>query len=105
MWAPIPDGTFTSAPAACDWEDERLHVFARGDDRQIYHSFWADQSWSGWSPGPGTGTFRSGPAAVSRQPGRIDLFAVGDDDKMWRSRFDGAAWSGWFADMGDGTFA
>lgn len=98
----ISDGEFISTPAATFWDKDRLHVFALGDDRKIYHASLEENIWSSWSTGPGEGTFVSAPAAVSWVAGRIDVFALGEDHKMYHSFFDGFKWSGWSADTDNG---
>lgn len=60
-WAHDTDtqgGTFTSAPAAVSPGNNKLELFALGDDRRMWHNVWNGVSWSGWKPDMGVGTFR-----------------------------------------------
>jgi len=86
-------GGFTSSPAASSWAANRLDVFARGLDNQMYHAGWNGTSWSGWEALGGS--FTSAPAAVSWGPNRIDVFARGRDNALWHEAWTGSAWSGW----------
>jgi hypothetical protein len=86
-------GGFTSSPAVSSWDANRLDVFARGLDGQLYHAGWNSTSWSGWQPLGGG--LKSAPAAVSWGPNRIDVFARGNDDALWHDAWTGSAWSGW----------
>ncbi len=48
-----PDG-----PAAVAHGPDALHVFARGDDRVIWHNWWTSGGgWNGWVSDIGAGTF------------------------------------------------
>jgi len=59
--------------------DGHIHVFARGDDRNIWHTFWKGTTWSGWRADLGVGTFMSGVVAVAPPDGSIHALAQGDD--------------------------
>jgi hypothetical protein len=85
--ADLVAGSFTSAPAAVV-HDHSLHVFALGDDRNVWHSWWdeAARAWSPWSDETGTGSFRSAPTAVVHE-GRLHLFAAGDDGNLWHNHW------------------
>lgn len=92
---------------AVAWKENRLDVFARGDDRQIYQSFKdpkARRGWSEWATHSGSGTFSSGPTSVSWGDNRLDVFAMGDDRRIWQSFWDGNKWSGWAANLGAKKF-
>jgi hypothetical protein len=86
-------GVFTSGPAVASWDVNRLDVFGRGVDNQLWHMYWAGAGWYGWYPHGGNLT--SDPAAVSWGPNRIDVFARGADNSMLHKFWNGASWSGW----------
>jgi hypothetical protein len=67
-----------------------LHVFAQGDDRNIWHNVWTSgNGWSGWSDDIGAGTFTSAPAAVTHGPDVLHVFAQGDDRNIWHNVWPG----------------
>ncbi|MCC6863158.1 MAG: hypothetical protein IT158_31570 [Bryobacterales bacterium] len=100
--AALPSGA-PESPAAVVSPGGHIHVFARGDDRNIWHSFWNGQVWSGWRDDLGAGAFTSGPAAMVSSDGAIHVFGRGDDRNIWHSFWNGKAWSGWRDDLGAGT--
>jgi hypothetical protein len=79
-------GTIVSGPAVSSWAQNRLDVFAKGTDNQLYHKWWDGSSWHPWQKLGGT--FKDSPAAVSWGQNRIDVFVRGMDDhlgQLWRS--------------------
>ena len=71
------DVTIQDAPAITSWGPNRMDLFARGTDNNLYHSTWdPSTSWSVWENLGGP--IYSSPAAVSWGPGRIDVFARGE---------------------------
>ncbi|CAH1386987.1 hypothetical protein [Candidatus Nitrotoga sp. M5] len=103
-WTAIGNGTFTSAPAAVKLSGTTINVFARGDDRGIYHSWSLNgKKWSNWTR-IGVGTFKSAPATVSWSHDRLDVFAIGDDSKMWQATWTPNGWQTWFSLDGVGEF-
>jgi len=80
-------------------EDERLTIFAVGQDSQIYHKFQVSSSseeWSSWSSLGGD--FRGGPSVVRNAHAKIVLFARGKDKAVWtKSQLhpSGESWSPW----------
>jgi len=86
-------GVLTSAPAVASWADNRLDVFARGQNRALWHKWWDGSRWSDWEDLGGVLT--SAPAAVSWGPNRIDVFAVGTNQSLWHLWWDGRRWSQW----------
>jgi len=99
----LVDGVVPEGPAAVVTPDGRIHVFGRGDDSNIWRTFWNGQAWSGWKADLGAGSLSSGPAAVATGSGHIHVFARGDDRNIWHSFWNGQAWGGWKADLGAGT--
>lgn len=92
-----PGVALTMAPGAVTRDDGAIDVFARGEDRAVWH-LW-------YRPGRGWGTWRSlggtvvtGPTAVSSRLGRVDVFAVSPAGRLWRRSWEGA-WAPW-ADHG-----
>ncbi|RKH80162.1 hypothetical protein D7Y21_32645 [Corallococcus sp. AB045] len=86
-------GGFTSAPAVASRGVNRLDVFGRGLDNQLYHREWDGTGWIGWTPHAGIIT--SDPAAVSWGPDRVDLFVLGADGSMMHWARVGTAWTTW----------
>lgn len=75
------DGTIQDAPAITSWGPDRMDLFARGTDNNLYHSAWdPSTSWSDWENLGGP--IYSSPAAVSWGPGRIDVFARGETGNL-----------------------
>ncbi len=75
------DGTIQDAPAITSWGPDRMDLFARGTDNNLYHSTWdPSTSWSDWENLGGP--IYSSPAAVSWGPGRIDVFARGETGNL-----------------------
>jgi autotransporter-associated beta strand protein len=96
-FSPLPPeslgGVLTSGPDVSSWASNRLDVFAKGTDNQLWHKWWDGASWNGWEPLGGQLT--SDPTAVSWGPNRIDVFAKGTDNALWHKWWDGASWNGW----------
>ncbi|MCP3144494.1 hypothetical protein [Pyxidicoccus xibeiensis] len=88
-------GGFTSGPAVASWGANRLDVFGRGQDNQLWHMAWNGSSWIGW--GALAGQITSDPAAVSWGPNRIDVFARGTDNSMLQQVWTGTSWTGWYS--------
>ena len=85
-------GFCTDGVGVSSWAPERLDCFVVGNNRQLYHKWFAG-GWSGWEALGGN--IYSDPAAVSWGPNRIDVFAIGGDHAMWHRWWDGTAWRGW----------
>jgi hypothetical protein len=65
-------------PAAVSWGPNRLDLFVRGADNQLYHK-WFDGSWHGWKALGGT--LASAPTVSTWGPGRLDVFARGANNQ------------------------
>ena len=66
----------------------RIDVFVRGTDNQMWHKFgFGSGQWSGWEPQGGVLT--SGPDVASWGSGRLDVFVRGTDDGLWHKWWDG----------------
>jgi hypothetical protein len=97
-------GAIVGSPAVSSWGANRLDVFVRGTDNQLYHEYF-DGGWHPWEALGGD--LRSAPAAVSWGPNRIDVFARFSDNQLHRRVFDGS-WQAWEARggvLGEGTVA
>jgi hypothetical protein len=101
-WAGL-GGVLTSAPAVAAPGNNRLDVFARGADNEIWHRSWNGGRWVEWvsvgaPPNPplsnGSSTV-SAPAAVSVSEGTIDLFVTGPLNALWHRHYNGRRWSDW----------
>ncbi|MDQ6744052.1 MAG: glycosyl hydrolase family 18 protein, partial [Candidatus Dormibacteraeota bacterium] len=88
-------GTLTGGPSAASWAPNRLDVFGRGVDRQLWHRAWNGSAWGGWEPRGGVLAAGTAPAAVSWGNGRLDVFVQGTDGGVWHSWYDGGVWNGW----------
>ncbi|MCK8501629.1 hypothetical protein [Myxococcus fulvus] len=86
-------GNLTSAPAVAARGTNRLDVFARGTDNQLWQAYWNGTGWFSWFPLGGTLT--SDPAAVSRDASRIDVFAKGSDNAIHQKSWTGTTWTAW----------
>jgi sialidase-1 len=78
----------------------RLDLFVRGTDGQVYRRFNDGGGWSGWSSLGGSTL--SGPAAVATSANRLDLWVRGPTNalqlKVWKSTTGWTGWSeSWFA--------
>lgn len=107
----LVDGAYPEGPAAVMTSDSDVHLFARGDDWNIWHAYttgsvyhWAQ--WSPWVKDMNSSSFRtaSGPAAVVTADKHIHLFALGTDHYVWHNVWNGSTWSGWTEKIGTGTF-
>lgn len=110
LWDQMPDGAFTSAPAAAiSANGKYLHVVGRGEDAKFWRAFSADGggTWAvAWAP-IGAGTFSSAPAiAMSADGQSVHVFGRGTDNKYWRafSPDGGSTWPVAWAPIGPGTF-
>ncbi|MEM9553382.1 MAG: hypothetical protein AAGC60_03930 [Acidobacteriota bacterium] len=90
-YAPIGDGTFLSPPAAVVWRGGRVDIFAIGDDRGVYQSWW-DNGWQPWRR-LGNGTFQTAPAAAASSNDRLHVLCVGDDRRLYELVWTPSGWS------------
>jgi hypothetical protein len=92
--------------AAASWGPNRLDLFFRGTDANIYHKWTGDDST--WYPtgqgnydavGSAGGGFAGQAAVASWAAYRLDLFGVGYDNNLWHRWIDAslpnAQWSSW----------
>jgi Repeat of unknown function (DUF346) len=78
------------------------HVFARGEDGALWHTFETGGGWREWeSLG---GAMQSDPCVCLRS-GNLCVFAVLDDGVVWQKTFAGGAWSDWESLGGRATSA
>lgn len=95
-----PPSPAASSPAITSWTTNRLDVFVRGADNQLYwktctaNCNGSTGAWSGW--GSLGASFKGKPAVVSRAPGIIDVFVHGNDNKLWGLKNVNDVWSNWF---------
>jgi hypothetical protein len=75
-------GVVTSAPGVAAWGANRLDVFARGQNGNMWHLVWDGSQWMNWEDLGGP--IVSDPACVSWGPNRIDCFARGPQDHVWQ---------------------
>jgi hypothetical protein len=95
--AAAPRPGIVGAPGVSSWGIDRLDVFARGRDNQLYHRASTDggAAFSGWERlGAPPGGVLSSPAVVSWGYGRIDIFVQGAKRALWHESWSGS-WSGW----------
>jgi hypothetical protein len=80
-WARITDGQtgvaqpIVSAPAAVSWGFNRIDVFSRGPDNQLWQAWWPAPN--GWSWTDLDGVLTSAPAVESWGANRLDVFLRG----------------------------
>jgi len=93
-WTSVGGLVTSSAPAVTSRGTDRLDLFARGTDGQVYRTFNDGAGWSAWTSLGGATA--STPAAVASSANRIDLWARGAGSalqhKVWQSA---TGWSGW----------
>jgi hypothetical protein len=93
--------TAASAPAISSWGTDRLDVFVRGSNDQLYwkkctfNCNGQDGTWSNWTPVPG-GTFRGKPTAISRTANMIDVFVHGMDGRLYGVQMNNEVWGGYY---------
>lgn len=97
-------GTFTSAPAAVSWGNNRLDVFALGLGRKMLHKWWDGSAWrpsaTDWEdlsttivpPATLVETFMAPPIAATWGLNRLDLFDIGVDGQMFHKAMDVSGW-------------
>jgi uncharacterized protein YqjF (DUF2071 family) len=92
-------GTTSEAPAVASWGQQRLDIFVRGMDRQLYHKAYDNGTWYP-SAGPSSWDLLGGlmigpPVAVSWGPNRVDVFIQGLDTAVFHRAWDNGAWQAW----------
>ncbi|MGZ4905037.1 MAG: hypothetical protein ACXV5F_08430 [Halobacteriota archaeon] len=93
-----------SAPAVSSWGKNRLDVFVKGRDGNLWHEWYDNgkvQDWEslggGYITDPATGRTAyvdSNPAAVTSGWQRIDVFVKGSDGQVWQKSY-GGRWDSW----------
>lgn len=92
-WQPL-GGILTSNIAAVSWGPNRIDIFARGTDKQLYHKIYDNGSWIDWVPIGGVLADNCDPVAVSWGAGRLDIIAKMTDNNFYhRFTSDGVTWS------------
>jgi hypothetical protein len=97
-WSELPGGIVSSAPAICMEAGGTVHVFARGMEFQLWHSYKAPkQNWTPWSrqgipelPGG----MKSAPSVASLRAGRLDVVAQGSNNEVWHLVYENG-WQSW----------
>jgi hypothetical protein len=79
--------------AAVSWGTNRIDLFVRGTDNQLYHKWWDGSRWAGWEPLGGI--LASGPTVTAGAFNRLDVFAKGTDSQLYHKWWDGSRWAGW----------
>ncbi len=95
-WAlqvPLAGGPAGSSPTIASWSQDRMDIFYRGTDGQLYHQWSEGYPWRG--PEALGGVLTSAPTAVSWGPSRIDVFARGLDQQLWHKYWNLTSWSNW----------
>lgn len=88
--------SFTGDPSVVAWGANRLDVFGRGSDNNLWHT-WFDGSWHAWENlGAPTGGLTSSPDASSWGSGHLDIYARDTAGHMRRKTYDYAS-GGWVA--------
>jgi hypothetical protein len=83
FWYPADDlgPAIVGSPGAVAWGPDRLDVFVRGTDNQLWQMAYASGSWVGYSPLGGSLT--SSPTVASWGENRLDVFMRGDDNALY----------------------
>lgn len=90
-WEPL-GGILRSGAGASSSSGNRVDVFIRGSDDQLWHRWFNGSTWSGWEALGGL--ISADPSAVSNGA-NIDVFARGMDNQLWHRSFNGTSWAGW----------
>jgi hypothetical protein len=72
------------------WSANRLDVFVRGADDQLWQKAW-NGGWMGCYPLGELLT--SSPAVASWAPNRLDVFVRGSDNALYQKSWNGIGWS------------
>jgi hypothetical protein len=64
-----------------------LHVFARGQDGELWQAWWDGSSWQ-WQPLGGG--IAGGTGAIDGFDGVLRVFVRGNDGELWQAYFDGS---------------
>lgn len=83
-------GNIIGDPEITSWGSGRLDVFARGNNNELWHRYYASNAWSSWQSLGGALT--SGPGAVSRASDRVDVVARGSNNSVVHWAWDGTGW-------------
>ena len=79
-------------PGAVARGPDRLDIFVRGADNQLWQKSW-NGGWMGYFPLGGFLT--SSPSVTSWAPNRLDVFVRGSDNGLYHKSWDEIAWSGY----------
>lgn len=98
-WGAFADfgGMGLSKLSTLTWPDGHMEVFARGEDKAVWHNFWnlTSQSWSGWQSLGGSTATAVGPIVWG--DGHAELLITADDGTPYLNfsgNFEGG-WYGW----------
>ncbi|RRR78770.1 MAG: hypothetical protein EI684_00005 [Candidatus Viridilinea halotolerans] len=86
----------TSTPAVVAWGGERLDLFVRGRNGELYQNYRDQSRWSGWQIPAGLRdiVLRSAPACATWGSERISCVALIEGDRaVWHFYYDGQAWA------------
>lgn len=88
-------GTLASGPGVANTGDGLLHVFVRGSNNHLMHTWGRPDTnqWYGWQDLGGN--VASAPGVTSSAPGHIEVFVTGSDQQLWGLRWNGSNWSPW----------
>ena len=93
-----PTGGIKGNPSITSWSPDRLDIFARGTDDELWQRFSNDggATWSVWlTPFGDDGELASSPEVSTRNQHRLNVFVVGTDGSIWERFYDGAWNHGW----------
>jgi len=106
-WFRLDGRVLSSRPAVGTMGPDHEHVFARGQDGQIWQKWWtAAAGWSAWTAlgAPSVG-FVDAPTTISRNSKVCNLYARGADNALWQRAYSNAQWSAWFRHNDGGLLA
>lgn len=83
---------------ACSPSTDRVDLFSRAEDGELWHKTLAGVTWTAWKSLGGQGTVA--PAVTVSGDGRMELFAIkskpaGSEWELMHRRYNGTQWSGW----------
>jgi hypothetical protein len=86
-------GTTTSTPVVIAPAANRLEVYARGSDNNVWSRLYNGTTWTDWSKIVGA-TYASPAASVRSGTSIVDLFVRGSDNALYQNTRDGT-WTGY----------
>lgn len=87
-----------TTPTLTTWGPNRIDIFARGQDNQLWHRYVKDGNWDDWQPRGGL--LASDPSCTAFGRGRFDCFYRGEDSHIWWNFYKAPFWDKTWKDLG-----